>query len=291
MAGRRWPGRSRCAGAARRRTRADRATRCPAGSPTDSSASATSASAARPCRDPQRAHRLPHDASHALARVQRGVGVLEDRLHAAAERADLRPIPQVERDPVEQDPAGGRAQAGRAAAAPACSCPSRTRRPAPTLCPARWRARRPARRGCPWPAPRYAKLTASSCRIGVIGPVPGRSRPRSRSRSRAGARSESRGVGVARRGRAARRCSLARPLRPHRITRAWSVMRETTARSWLTKSIAMLRSATRRSSSASTSDWTVTSRAVVGSSAISSRGRQARAMAMATRCRCPPEIS
>ena len=61
-------------------------------------------------RDPQRPHRLPHDASHALARVQRRVGVLEDRLDAPAERADQRPVPQVERDPVEQDPAGGRAQ-------------------------------------------------------------------------------------------------------------------------------------------------------------------------------------
>ena len=42
-------------------------------------------------------------------------------------------------------------------------------------------------------------------------------------------------------------------------------------------------------SSASTSACTVTSRAVVGSSAISSAGLHARAMAMPTRWRCPPD--
>ncbi len=35
--------------------------------------------------------------------------------------------------------------------------------------------------------------------------------------------------------------------------------------------------------------WTVTSSAVVGSSAISSRGLQASAIAIAIRCRMPPE--
>ena len=48
-------------------------------------------------------------------------------------------------------------------------------------------------------------------------------------------------------------------------------------------------SSSRRSSSRSRiCAWIVTSSAVVGSSAISSRGRQASAIAIITRCRCPP---
>ena len=35
--------------------------------------------------------------------------------------------------------------------------------------------------------------------------------------------------------------------------------------------------------------WTITSSAVVGSSAMISAGRQARAIAIITRCRCPPD--
>ena len=57
------------------------------------------------------------------------------------------------------------------------------------------------------------------------------------------------------------------------------------------KTIARPRSDWIRSSSASTWAWTITSRAVVGSSAISRRGSQARAMAIITRCFCPPDSS
>ncbi len=46
----------------------------------------------------------------------------------------------------------------------------------------------------------------------------------------------------------------------------------------------------RRSSSARISAWTVTSRAVVGSSATSRSGSPARASAIATRCFCPPRV-
>ena len=46
-----------------------------------------------------------------------------------------------------------------------------------------------------------------------------------------------------------------------------------------------------RSISARISAWMVTSSAVVGSSAISSRGWQAIAMAITTRCRMPPDNS
>ncbi len=48
-------------------------------------------------------------------------------------------------------------------------------------------------------------------------------------------------------------------------------------------------SSTRRSSSASTCAWVVTSSAVVGSSAISTLGLSAIAIAIATRWRIPPE--
>ncbi len=69
-----------------------------------------------------------------------------------------------------------------------------------------------------------------------------------------------------------------------------SAKRATTARSWLIRSIAVPASFFARSRS-STWAWTVTSRAVVGSSAISRDGRAAMAEAMSARCRSPPDSS
>src|SRR5690606_24998075 len=59
----------------------------------------------------------------------------------------------------------------------------------------------------------------------------------------------------------------------------------TSARSWLTKTIAKPSFSRSSSSSATTWAWTVTSRAVVGSSAMMSFGSRVSAMAMSTRWR------
>ena len=78
-------------------------------------------------------------------------------------------------------------------------------------------------------------------------------------------------------------------IRPAYITSSRSQKLPTTPRSWLISRTALPCSAVIRSSSVSTCAWTVTSSAVVGSSAISSRGSQLIAMASATRCRMPPD--
>ena len=65
----------------------------------------------------------------------------------------------------------------------------------------------------------------------------------------------------------------------------------TSARSWETKIIAKPSLAWRSFRSLMTCFWTVTSRAVVGSSQMMSDGSRVRAMAMRTRWRWPPESS
>jgi hypothetical protein len=63
------------------------------------------------------------------------------------------------------------------------------------------------------------------------------------------------------------------------------------ARSWLMKSMLMRWLFCSRSSNSRICRWIVTSSAVVGSSAISSFGSQASAIAIITRCCWPPESS
>ena len=80
-------------------------------------------------------------------------------------------------------------------------------------------------------------------------------------------------------------------MRPAYITASrWATV-DSTERSWVMKTMASPRSVWIRSSRASTWAWTITSSAVVGSSAIRRRGSQARAMAIITRCFWPPESS
>ncbi len=64
-----------------------------------------------------------------------------------------------------------------------------------------------------------------------------------------------------------------------------SAIRRTIARSWVMSSSPMPNSCWMSPIRSRIWDWMVTSRAVVGSSAISRAGRQARAMAIITRCR------
>ena len=78
--------------------------------------------------------------------------------------------------------------------------------------------------------------------------------------------------------------------RPVCITATWSQMSATTPKSWVTRIMPMLRSCWSERIRSSTSAWTVTSSAVVGSSAISSSGSQDTAPAMSTRWAMPPEI-
>ena len=68
-----------------------------------------------------------------------------------------------------------------------------------------------------------------------------------------------------------------------------SATSEITPRLWLMNWIAMPNAAWISSISSRICAWTVTSRAVVGSSAIRSAGRQASAMAIIARWRMPPE--
>ena len=76
---------------------------------------------------------------------------------------------------------------------------------------------------------------------------------------------------------------------PAYITAISSVRPATTPRSWVTRIMAMCRSVCWRLSRLRICACTVTSSAVVGSSAKSSLGPQARAMAMVTRWRMPPD--
>ena len=78
--------------------------------------------------------------------------------------------------------------------------------------------------------------------------------------------------------------------RPAYITATSSVRPATTPRSWVINIIAMRRAWRSRASRSRICACMVTSSAVVGSSAISSRGSQESAMAMATRCLIPPDI-
>ena len=77
-------------------------------------------------------------------------------------------------------------------------------------------------------------------------------------------------------------------MRPSFITQTRSATRRTTFRSWLISSSASPRAAFSRARRSRMPAWIVTSSAVVGSSAISSFGLFASAMAIITRCRCPP---
>ena len=75
------------------------------------------------------------------------------------------------------------------------------------------------------------------------------------------------------------------------MTLTRSAIWATTAMSWVMNMTAVPYSRFSRLIRARISAWTVTSRAVVGSSQISSRGSQAIAMAMTTRWRMPPDNS
>src|SRR6185369_1150328 len=92
------------------------------------------------------------------------------------------------------------------------------------------------------------------------------------------------------RGRANRSAAVAlSTIWPAYITRTRCATSATTPRSWVMRTSAMPRSRCRRSRRASICACTVTSRAVVGSSAMSRRGSQAIAIASMTRWLMPPE--
>ncbi|OLS98698.1 hypothetical protein BJF90_40530 [Pseudonocardia sp. CNS-004] len=77
--------------------------------------------------------------------------------------------------------------------------------------------------------------------------------------------------------------------RPSCITSDRSVSVSITAKSWLTTTAATSRSASSPRSRSSTPAATDASRPVVGSSSSSTSGSVARALAICTRCRIPPE--
>ncbi len=79
--------------------------------------------------------------------------------------------------------------------------------------------------------------------------------------------------------------------RPAYITAIRSHVDASTDRSWLIMISEIPRSRTRSVSRFRICACTITSRAVVGSSAMTRCGSQASAIAIITRCRCPPESS
>ena len=78
---------------------------------------------------------------------------------------------------------------------------------------------------------------------------------------------------------------------PSFITRILFASAATTPRSWLTSKTDVCVSSAIRFRRSKICRCTVTSRAVVGSSAINSDGRHANAIASTIRCCCPPESS
>ena len=77
--------------------------------------------------------------------------------------------------------------------------------------------------------------------------------------------------------------------RPAYMTTIRSAMRATTARSCVTYTIAIPSSLRRRASSVRMRSWVRTSSPVVGSSSTATGGPQTHAIAMVTRCCCPPD--
>src|SRR6478735_2205264 len=223
------------------------------------------------------------DRADPAAGVERGVRVLEDALHAAPEAAHLFTVARVQAGPVEADGAGG--GAGQAQQQP--------------------QQRRLARAGLTDQCEALPRLDGQRHVRDHVGRGPpvthggvlqlqhGRHGALLRSR----ADSSFRALATRARvyvSRGARTMSWTTPCSTARssfMTSTRSVTRDTTARSWLTNSTAISRSLTRPSISSSISACTDTSSAVVGSSAMSSLGSQASAIASATRWRCPPETS
>ena len=78
---------------------------------------------------------------------------------------------------------------------------------------------------------------------------------------------------------------------PAYMTATRSATSATTPRSWVMRIIPIPVSSCSSARSSMICAWTVTSRAVVGSSAMRMSGSRARAMAIMTRCRIPPENS
>ena len=90
-------------------------------------------------------------------------------------------------------------------------------------------------------------------------------------------------------GRTGRATGASSTMRPAYITSTRSAVSATTPMLWVMMMIAMPNSSRRSIIRSRICAWMVTSSAVVGSSAISRRGRQASAIASITRWRWPPE--
>ena len=139
-------------------------------------------------RDALHAQRLGDDRRHALARVERLVGVLEDHLDAAGAARAARRLPS-HRRAVGWTPPRRSAGPARAARGRASTCRSRTPRPRRGSRRGATRARRRRRRVRPSGAARKCTLRSrTSIRSSLIRPPP-RWRPRAASATRPTARS------------------------------------------------------------------------------------------------------
>ncbi|EAU65581.1 conserved hypothetical protein [Stigmatella aurantiaca DW4/3-1] len=292
--------------------------------------------------------RLANEVSNRQPGVQRGVGILEDELHAPAKGTQPSGLQACQLLPLEADgtgrwldepqqgtPQGALATAAlphqserltahhieahavhglhRAANAPQQPSAHReVRLHVPYLeqglthgagtglwHAADWPSRLSSRRGSTWAQTSSARSHRSRKRQPPgrrrrLGTMPGmalnrlRSPPASTSWKEGMERNRPAVYGWA--GRAKRAftgaCSTTRPAY---ITTTASQLSATTPRSWVMSITAIPRSAWSRLSRSRICAWIVTSSAVVGSSAMSSCGPHARAMAIITRWRMPPE--
>ena len=157
-------------------------------------------------------------------------------------------------------------------------------------------SRSPARRGCTARSPSDSGRRTGSRRSSVAGSAPGRgSRPACRARlppatNRASAPNQAaRACRDAADGRRSPSTGASSTLRPAYITTTRSHISATTPRSCVISMIAEPSRFFRSRIRSRICAWIVTSSAVVGSSAISSCGLHASAMAIITRCRMPPD--
>ena len=209
-----------------------------------------------------------------ICAAQRAHVALAERLQIAGRRSRSRPR-------------CAPAAAGRGRAS---SCPSRFRRPRPSVWPSRSAsdavdrlhvADGPAQHAALDREPDLEVVALARSR-GASAVGGARAGPWARPRADAACRG-------AAAGRRPRPPGPARRSRPAVITQTRSAILRTMPRSWVMSSSAMPSCACRLFSSFRICAWMVTSSAVVGSSAISRSGSLASAMAIITRWRWPPE--
>src|ERR1035437_8136713 len=230
---------------------------------------------------------LANGAAHAHSRIERGVWILEDDLHPAAEPAERLPLQREHVRAVKRHASGGRLDQAQDRAADRGL-------PAPGLTDERERfAARDVEADVVHRANRRVRRSEkrAACREFVGETAHRDQRFAHRSAVRRGtARSNSAVYGFCGAWKI-RSTGASSTILPARITIAREQSSATTAKSCVMKSTAIPVSRCRSRRRSRICACTVTSSADVGSSAMTSAGRIIRAMAISTRCRMAPESS